>query len=160
MKRRMMRWTTQAILRGFAILARAPSWAQKPARWLIEGSGKAVAALRGIKPSADPQTLGETWQLAFAAKKQVPIVRIDTTTAYAQIRTPCPLRGTGDVDACHRMMGYDRAFMNKAGAQFVVLRSQAEPGVLVCEVAIRAARLPGGDLISAQQRCGTHKKHG
>ncbi len=154
MKRNLIRWTTKAILKGFAALARAPGWAQTPARWFIEGSGRAVAALRNVKPSANPQTLGETWQLAFAAKKQVPIVRIDMTTAFAEIHAPCPLRGTGDVSACHRMMGYDRAFMKKAGAQFIVLRSQAEPGVHICEVAIRAASLPSDDLISALQRCG------
>jgi hypothetical protein len=56
---------------------------------------------------------------------------------HAEIRTYCPLRGTGDHNACHALMGYDRALMAAHGASFEVVRSQAEPGVEICQVAIR-----------------------
>jgi len=79
-------------------------------------------------------------------------VLVDATTAYGEIHTPCPLRGTGDLEACHRMMSYDRAFVGRAGGRFVVLSSQAEPGVRVCRVAMRNEHLPYEDLVHAHKR--------
>ena len=38
--------------------------------------------------------------------------------------------------SCFRMMEYDRKLMEVIGADFVVLQSQAEPGVINCRVAI------------------------
>jgi hypothetical protein len=38
------------------------------------------------------------------------------------------------------------------GGQFVVLRSQAEPGVEVCQVAMRKADVPVDDLVPAHVR--------
>jgi hypothetical protein len=58
----------------------------------------------------------------------------------------------GDVGGCHRMMGCDQAFMREANARFVVLRSQAEPGVLVCRLAIRHRQHSVDDLLSAHLR--------
>jgi hypothetical protein len=37
------------------------------------------------------------------------------------------------------MMEYDRKMMEKIGASFVVVRSQAEPGVSHCHIAISKA---------------------
>jgi hypothetical protein len=93
--------------------------------------------------------MAEAWQRAFPSGRPVPIVGEDATTAYAEIRSRCPLRGSGDVAACWRMMEYDRAFAARAGARFVVLASQATPGVTACRVAIRPAHLPADDLIPA-----------
>jgi hypothetical protein len=69
--------------------------------------------------------------------RMVPITTITPDEVRAEIRPPCPLRGTGDLEACHRLMAYDRALLAPHGGRLVVLRSQAEPGVHVCEVAIR-----------------------
>lgn len=82
----------------------------------------------------------------------MPVTGIDARTVYAEIHTPCPLRGSGDVHACHRMMEYDRAVMRCAGAQFVVLRSQAEPGVTRCQVAMRRLDDVVDDLVPAHLR--------
>jgi hypothetical protein len=68
---------------------------------------------------------------------------------YAQIHTPCPLAGTGDLRACHRMMEYDREVVRHAGGQFVVLESQATPGVKHCRVAMRMKNVPTDDLTPA-----------
>jgi len=92
--------------------------------------------------NSQPKTieeLGKCWQKAFPSPKQVPLVSIKEGTVYAEIRTPCPLRGSGDLKACYRMMEYDRAYMTLFGGEFVVLRSQAEDGVNVCKVAIQFA---------------------
>ena len=39
--------------------------------------------------------LGKQWQRGFPSAKQVPITDITDDTVYAEIHTPCPLRGTG-----------------------------------------------------------------
>ena len=67
----------------------------------------------------------------------MPITAVTADTVYAEIHTPCPLRGSGDLHACHRMMEYDRRVLEHAGGQFVVLDSQASPGRSHCRVAMR-----------------------
>ncbi|MFO0745896.1 MAG: hypothetical protein U1F43_09510 [Myxococcota bacterium] len=113
--------------------------------------GAALARRRGVRASADPRAMAEAWQRAFPSRKHVPIARVDATTAYAEILTPCPLRGSGDTAACWRLMAYDRAFAARAGARFVVLRSQATPGVERCQVALRALDLAADDLVPAHE---------
>jgi hypothetical protein len=160
MRRWLVRNGVQGVLQVMASLARVRGTRSRHTRMAIEALGTAVAHLRKVqrRPDADPATLGATWQSAFPARKQVPIVGIDEDTAFGEIHTPCPLRGSGDVDACYRMMGYDRAFMRCAGARFVVLRSQAEPNVTVCKIAIRRADLPANDLIPADVLARTRKR--
>ena len=150
MRRWFIRHATRAMLELLAALARVRG--DGLASRAIAALGTAVARARKVRESQSPAELGRTWQRAFGATKQVPIVAVDETTAYAEIHTRCPLRGTGDVEACHRMMGYDRAFMDKANAHFVVLRSQAEPGVSVCSVAIRHRQHGVEDLVPAHLR--------
>jgi len=119
---------------------------------LMRAMAQLAIRARDIRPAQDAAELGAQWQRAFPSAKQVPITRIDNGTVYAQIHTPCPLRGTGDVHACHRMMEFDREVLKRAGGQFVVLRSQAEPGRTYCEVAMRAAGAPVSDLVPAHER--------
>ena len=116
--------------------------------------GRFVARRRQVVQAKSSLELAEAWQRAFPSKKQVPIVRVDETTAYAEIHTPCPLRGTGDVTACHRMMAYDRAFVNEAGGRFVVLESQAQGGVGRCRVAMRLAGSSMSDLVDVGAMTG------
>lgn len=103
---------------------------------------------------SDPRALAEEWQRLMPSRKMVPITAVEGDTAFGEIRVECPLRGTGDVEACFRLMEYDRSLMRAHGAQFVVLRSQAEAGVSVCEIAIRPQLLPAADLIPAHRRVG------
>jgi hypothetical protein len=150
LRKALIRSTTRALLGVSAWLAREPArqaWSERWSRRL------ARAAIRrgGITTTTDAAALGAAWQRAFLSPRQVPLVRIDADTAYAEIRTPCPLRGSGDTHACHRMMAFDRHVAAAAGGRFVVLRSQAEPGVQVCEVALQvpAART---QLVAAHER--------
>jgi hypothetical protein len=78
----------------------------------------------------------EEWQRMFPSQKMVPLTRIEDETVYAEIRSECPYRGSGNVDGCHRMMEYDRKMMEKIGASFTVVQSQAEAGNNHCIVAI------------------------
>jgi hypothetical protein len=146
-----MRAGVQGFLRASAALC-AREGLERLALASMSALGRAVARARRVRPQQGAREIAETWQQAFPAKKEVPITHVEGDTAYAEIRTPCPLRGTGNVAACYRMMAYDRAFAARAGGTFVVLRSQAEPGVTVCEVALRSSALPAEDLVAAHVR--------
>lgn len=143
----------QGLLAVSAALARRPGLQPLSDAWARSLAALTVR-LRGIAPPADPApaALGRTWQRSFPSAKQVPLIGQDATTVYAEIHTPCPLRGSGDVHACHRMMEYDRAVLRRAGGAFVVLRSQAEPGVTRCQVAMRRLDAPLDDLVPAHAR--------
>lgn len=78
----------------------------------------------------------EEWQRMFPSKKMVPITKIEDETVYAEIRSECPYRGSGNVEGCYRMMEYDRKMMEKIGTSFTVIKSQAEAGVSHCQVAM------------------------
>ena len=137
---RIRRWVVKHGVRMFLRLAAGLCRSNGPmGEKLMDALGRLVAWRRRVQPSTDPTQLGQTWQRAFPSKKQVPITHVKGRTAFGEIHTPCPLRGTKDEKACYRMMAYDRSFMAQAGALFEVLESQATPGVTVCKVAIHAA---------------------
>jgi hypothetical protein len=138
-----------------ALLARRPGLAG-----VSDAVTRRLAALavrsKGIRRVQTLEALGAQWQRAFPAKKQVPIELVTADTVYAQIHTQCPLRGSGDVQACHRMMEFDREVLRRAGGQFVVLRSQAEPGVTQCRVAMRLQGQSLEGLVAATERVAEH----
>lgn len=148
---RVIRATVAGVLSASAALARQPKLA-----WLCDRAMRSLARVtvrsKGIRPAQDLNDLGRQWQRAFPSAKQVPITAVTDDTVYAQIHTPCPLRGSGDTAACWRMMAYDREVLERAGGQFVVLHSQAEAGRQFCEVAMRPAGASMADLVAAHQR--------
>lgn len=150
LRNRLIRDGMQAVLGLSAFLARRPALEPLSRAW-SRGLAALVVRSRRIHPQATPEQLGRAWQSAFASARQVPITHTDADTAYGEIHTPCPLRGSGDVHACHRMMEYDRAIAEKAGGQFVVLRSQAQAGVARCQIAIRRAGAATDDLVPAHR---------
>ena len=148
---KLTRGSVQLTLRALAFLARRPALA--PLSNAVTRSMAAVTMRsKGIGRANELEALGPLWQRAFPSDKQVPIERVSADTVYARILTPCPLRGTGDVHACHRMMAFDREVLRRAGGQFVVLQSQAEPGVTSCRVALRLQGQPIEDLVPAHER--------
>lgn len=149
----LIRTGVQAVLHVSAWLARAPRRRRLAYAWSGWLARRAIARSR-IATAADATALGEAWQSAFPARKQIPITHTEGRTVYAQIRTPCPLRGSGDTHACYRMMEFDRRVAAAAGGRFVVLRSQAQPGVTVCEVALQLERGGAVDtaLVAAHER--------
>ena len=150
LRKRLIRATVQATLSFLAFFARRPALApvsdaltRALARWTVRS--------RKIRRAQDLAGLGRQWQSAFPSSRQVPIESIDDRTVIAQIHTPCPLRGSGDVQACHRMMEFDRRILAHAGGQFVVLESQATSGIERCRVAMRMAGERIDDLRQAHQ---------
>jgi hypothetical protein len=118
-----------------------------------------VRGRRRVEPTA--AALGAEWERLLASKKTAHLTHVEPATAaapetaYGEITMRCPLRGTGDVEACHRLMAYDRALVEAAGGQFLVLDSQAEPGRTSCRVAIRVAGARVTDLTQAHQKPAT-----
>jgi hypothetical protein len=151
LRSRLIRSAVAASLALSAWFARRPAF-DAVTQALMRGMALLAIRAKGIRAARDIADLGAQWQRAFPSAKQVPIRRIDGDTVYAEIHTPCPLRGSGDVHACHRMMEFDRAVLERAGGQFVVLHSQAEPGRTYCEVAMRRAGAPLTDLVPAHAR--------
>lgn len=154
MSKWFIRVSVQATLRLLAFFARRPGLS-----WITSALTRSLAAItvrsKGIGAAANLQELGPLWQRSFPSSKQVPIESIDRNTVFAQIHTPCPLRGTGDVHACYRMMEFDRRVLEKAGGQFVVLDSQATPGRTFCRVAMRLKGENIEDLRPAHQGART-----
>jgi len=107
--------------------------------------------LRG-KAKNDLKEIGLEWQRMFLVRELFPIKKIENNTLYAEIHQPCPLRGSGDVLACYKLMQYDRSLLKKIGGQLVVIRSQAEENVKICQVLIRKKGASIDDLKAAHER--------
>jgi hypothetical protein len=114
--------------------------------------GSVTMFLLRAKPKSGLEEIGREWQRMFPSNDDVPITGVRNDTVYAEIHIHCPHRGTGNVQGCHRMMEYDRKMLEKIGGQLVVLRSQAEPGVEVCQLAIRKEGAATEDLVPATAR--------
>jgi hypothetical protein len=117
--------------------------------------GGVTLKMRKAQAQSTVEDVGNEWQRMFPSRKDVPITGVENDTVYAEIHMPCPHRGTGNVEGCYRMMEYDRKMLERIGGQLVVLRSQAEPGVEVCQLAIRKVDVPVDDLVPAHVRTKT-----
>ena len=120
--------------------------------WLTRALSRFTLWVQGGRRAEGIEAVAAEWQRMFPSKEMVPITRIEDGTAYAEVHAQCPLRGTGDTTACHRMMEYDRDMLRRIGGQLVVLHSQSEPGRRHCEVALRVADAPVDDLEPAHVR--------
>lgn len=95
--------------------------------------------------------LAKTWQSLMPpyGKTYFKITNITQDTAYTEIHLHCPLRGSSNVEACHKLMNYDRQLMKKVGGQLVVLESQSNSGMPYCKLAIRRVDQSIEDLVPA-----------
>jgi len=103
---------------------------------VMRGLGSLTLSVKKADEKSTAIDSAEEWQRMFPSKKMVPITSIDGDTVHAEIRSECPYRGSGNVEGCYRMMEYDRKMMEKIGSTFIVVRSQAEPGVSHCQIVI------------------------
>ena len=148
LKNMIIKNSIQFILFITALIARR-TWLKHVTKALMTMMARSTIFIKGIKHTDNLSDLGRQWQRGFPSAKQVPIKEITDSTVFAEIHTPCPLRGTDDVQACYRMMQYDREIVKKAGGQFIVLESQATPGNPRCLVAIRKKGDDVSDLTPA-----------
>ena len=122
------------------------------ARRAMRFFGAFTMLLMRAKPQSEIEAVGSEWQRMFPSSDDVPITKVTDDTVYAEIHIQCGHRGTGNVRGCHRMMEYDRKMLERIGGQLVILRSQAEPGVAICKLAIRKADASTDDLTHAHER--------
>ena len=97
--------------------------------------------VNGHRPKEALTALGQTW-VAMMPPNDQELFRITEVTdeaAFAEIHLHCPLRGSGNGQACHALMNYDRSLMKAVGGQLEVLESQATSGKTFCRLAIRRA---------------------
>jgi hypothetical protein len=151
LKNQAIRHTVQVVLGTSAWLARRESM-NAVTEWLMNSLAKATIKSKNIREATDLEDLGKQWQRGFPSAKQVPIKSVTENTVFAEIHTPCPLRGTGDVHACYRMMQFDRKVVEQAGGKFVVLSSQATAGNEFCTVAMRKKGVSVADLTPAHAK--------
>ena len=139
-------------LRANAALTRSRfSWLET--ELLTPSFVKLTFLARGRRQVAgDARSLGREWERLLGATGAAHVVAHDAETAYGEIRVRCPLRGSRDVAACHRLMAYDRGLLHALGGQLIVLESQAEAGRTHCRVAIRRAAADSSDLVPAHRR--------
>lgn len=150
-RKRLIRDGMQLLLGLSAWLAVSESRAGASRR-LMQAMADATVRSKRIRPAITLDQLGDAWQRGFPSRKQVPITAVTESTVFAEIHTPCPLRGSGNLQACHRMMEYDRRLLEHAGGQFVVLESQAMSGRSHCRVAMRMAGVDTADLVPAHEQ--------
>lgn len=103
---------------------------------VMRGLGSLTLAVKKADEKSTAKEAAEEWQRMFPSKKMVPITNVDGDTVHAEIRSECPYRASGNVNGCYRMMEYDRKMMEKIGSKFIVVKSQAEPGVTHCQIVI------------------------
>lgn len=153
--RTLYRWTFTLGLKLNAALTRSPLRAIEGRVltpfyvWLTQ----IVRGRRAVAPEVE--AIGREWERLLASRRAATITHVQAATpdtpatAFGRISVHCPLRGTGDVGACHRLMAYDRALVEGVGGQLVVLASQATPGRTQCEIAIRRRADASDDLRAA-----------
>ncbi len=108
-----------------------------------------VLLIRKAEYKSEISEIGNEWRRMFPYQNMQEVLSVTGNTFYAKTRTWCPLRGTGDVRACYKVMEFDRTMVQKIGGQFIVLSSQAQPGETTCRIAIRKPGESVDDLIPA-----------
>ena len=142
-----------ATLRLLAFLGQRPFF-----DFLTKGITSAVARLNTSlnRPPVARTTseLADRWMEMMPpdGQEHFKVTKTDSDTAFAEIHLHCPLRGTGDVQACYKLMNYDRKLMEKVGGQLIVLESQSNSGKDHCKLAIRPINADNGDLTPAHER--------
>lgn len=107
----------------------------------------------GRRRSRTAGELAAEWnRLMPTPRNAFPVVGSDRETARVEIHIQCPLRGTGNAEACWRAMEFDRALLRGVGGRLVVLESQAVTGADRCRLAIRSAGADMSDLPVAHPR--------
>jgi hypothetical protein len=125
----------------------------KLTQWLTSMTAKLNVKLNQPGKGKTTQELATKWQEMMPPDGQeyFTIEKVDEKTAVVKIHLHCPLQGTGNNHACHKLMNYDRKLMENVGGQLVVLESQSNSGKPACLLAIRKAGEDVSDLTPAWQ---------
>ncbi len=116
--------------------------------WLL---AKLTILSRKGQPKHSVEGITKEWLRMFP-QGICSIEKFEDKTGYGLVHADCSLVGTGNVDACYKMMNYDREMIKMLGGTLTVIESRANPEVNhCCKVAIRASSDRRADLIPAHQ---------
>lgn len=120
---------------------------------LAQVFAKLVHYTYGRRTPTSAEALAQEWnRLMPEPRSAFPVVRTKDDTAFVEIHVTCPLRGTGDAEACWRSMEFDRALIEASGGELVVMESQSVTGGSCCKLAIRPQGASFDDLPVAHPR--------
>lgn len=121
-------------LKTAAEIAKLPGTKDFVEKWM-DTMGKLVFWSGKGKTLETPAELAQQWQEHMPKPySNFPIVETTKDYAIAEIHLHCPLRGTGNHQACHHLMQFDRTLVEEAGGKFTVLSSQSNNGKGFCTV--------------------------
>jgi hypothetical protein len=123
-------------------------------RFMTNFSARVTLWAKPEQKAKSPQELANAWKNLMPDDGQefFPIKEVDERTAEVEIHLHCPLRGSGDPQACYKLMNYDRKLIESLGAHLVVLESQSNSGKNFCRLAIRSLEESVADLIPAHEK--------
>jgi hypothetical protein len=141
-----------ATLSVFALFAKSRTF-NRLTYFLTTLSAKVNLKLNKPRKADNVQELAQRWQAMMPpdGQENFRIRQADDKTALVEIHLHCPLRGSGNPDACYRLMNYDRQLIKNVGGQLVVLESQSNSGKHFCQLAIRKSGEDISDLKPAHE---------
>ncbi len=85
------------------------------------------------------EEIAKEWQRVFSLDEYFKIAQVLDEEVICEIHFECALERSGNIEACHRLMEYDRTIVKEIGGELTVLQSRVDPNVKgPCMVAIRA----------------------
>lgn len=84
-------------------------------RHFMRLNARSVLFIRRAETKQDITDAGREWKRMFPASGMQEIISSDADTVYAETHVRCPLRDSGDVKACYKVMAFDRCLLEKIG---------------------------------------------
>ena len=135
-------WVFKIVLRIFAFLAKRKFFDSLTFS-LTTIYANFNLLLNKQKETKSTEELGKMW-VKLMPKDTPGIFRFissDENAAHMQIHLKCPLRGTGNLEACEKLMNYDRQLMSKLGGKLIVKESQSNSVKLYCTIEIERKKI-------------------
>ncbi|MEI7473819.1 MAG: hypothetical protein WCK67_03490 [bacterium] len=99
--------------------------------------GIIVSKIHSSSPKDSLEKIAGGWTEQMPKpKEKFPITYLSDTVAIGEIHVHCPLRGTGNLEACYTLMQFDRSIVERMGGKLIVIESQASSQNDYCKVAI------------------------
>lgn len=87
------------------------------------------------------ESIAKEWQRMFGLNDYFRVVQINENEAVCEIHFDCVLAKTGNINACHKLMEYDRAIVRSIGGELTVIESRTDPSVTgPCVISIQPVK--------------------
>ena len=148
-------------LRIFAFFAKRKGFTRFT-QFLTTKAANLNIKLNKPQPATNVEALAHAWQQMMPSDAQdkftIEGINQATDTAWVKIHIQCPLRGTGNAEACYKLMNYDRTLMKKVGGELIVKESQSNSGEDHCILAIRKRGANTSNITPAHLKSSPIKK--